>query len=109
MPAVMFRPHALSVLEVPEGGYDENGDFVPSAGSWSGRIPCRYEPNGRASTVPVGEGRNYVYSYTVYLGADCPEIAYGQVVRIFDKDGTSIGDFRAKGFHRGQLNARLWV
>lgn len=109
MPVVMFRPHSLSVLRVSEGSYDGNGDYVPSTEGWSCRIPCRYEPNGRASTVPVGEDRNYVYSYTVYLDTDCPEIAYGQVVRIFDRCGRSIGDFRARGFHRGQLDSKLWV
>lgn len=109
MPVVLFRPHTLSVLKVSEGGYDENGGYTPPSESWSCGIPCRFEPNGRASTVPVGEDRNYVYSYTVYLDADCPEIVYGQKVRLFDGCRGSIGEFRARGFHRGQLNSKLWV
>lgn len=109
MPSVMFRPHTLSVRSDPTGGYDGDGDFVPSDPVWSCRIPCRYEPNGRAATIPVGEDKGYVYEYTVYLGVRCPDIGYGQMVRIFDRCGDSIGDFRCRGFHRGQLNARLWV
>lgn len=109
MPSVSFRPHSISLLLITGGSYDENGDFVPGRESWSERIPCRYEPNGKARTVPVGEDKNYVYDYTVYLNTDCPDIAYGQKLRLFDKDGDCIGEYRSKGFHRGQLNAKTWV
>lgn len=108
MPAVLFRPHFISALEV-SGEQDENGDFVSSSENWSRPVPCRFEPNGRASTVPVGEDRDYVYAYTVYLDRNCPEFRYGQLVRIFDECCNSIGDFRVRGFHRWQLVAKLWV
>lgn len=109
MPNVSFRPHSLSLLHVGEGQYDENGDFVPAEEGWSDKIPCRYEPNGKARTVPVGEDKDFVYDYTVYLNNDCPDIAYGQMVRLYDKDDQLLGEFRSRGFHRGQLNAKLWV
>lgn len=110
MPIVLFRPHTLSLLTQVDGGYDAaTGDYTPGSGEWSDRIPCRYEPNGKASVIPVGEDKGYVYEYAVYLDVDCPAVTYGQIVRIFDGEGNSIGDFRVKGFHRHQLNATLWV
>ena len=110
MMLVRFRPHTLSLLNVIEGGYNEaTGDYTEGRKEWSGSIPCRYEPNGSARTVPVGEGKNYVYEYRIYLIQDCPEIRYGQSLKLFDAQGALLGVFTAKGFHRGQLDAKCWV
>ena len=110
MPRVSFRPHTLSLLSVGEGHYDDaTGDFVPASEEWSDKVPCRFEPNGKARTVPVGEDKDYVYDYTVYLNVDCPEIGHGQMVRLFNAQDECIGEFRARGFHRCQLDSKLWV
>ena len=110
MQPVRFRPHTLSILEISGGRYDKaTGDYVKGVEKWSCRIPCRYEPNGSANTVPIGEGKNYVYDYMVYLNTDCPEIRYGQTVELFDAEGKSHGQFASKGFHRGQLDSKLWL
>ncbi len=110
MLTVRFRPHRMSLLSIEGGGYNNAlGDYTPGVEKWSGCIPCRYEPNGHARTVPVGEGKNYVYEYTVYLNTDCPEVQFGQQVRLYDGRGNCIGQFASKGFHRGQLDAKLWV
>lgn len=110
MKPVRFRPHTLSLLVITGGYQDEaTGDFVPGSESWSERIPCRYEPNGKARVVPVGQGKDSVYEYTVYLNADCPEINFGQQVKLYDENGNEFGQYPAKGFHRGQLDAKLWV
>ena len=109
MVSVSFRPHTLKLLTLTGGHYDKNHDYVAGTESWSSPIPCRYEPNGRARVVPVGEGKDFRYEYLVYLNTDCPEIAYGQHVRLYDADGVQIGEYEARGFHRGQLDAKLWV
>lgn len=109
MPLVSFRPHSISVLNVEKGSYDSKGDYIPSREAWSGRIPCRYEPNGSARTIPFGDGKNYVYDYTVYIDRSCPQIEYGQKVELFDESGNTIGRFSVRGFYRNQLNAKLWV
>lgn len=115
MYGVRFRPHTISLLEVVAGKYDDKaegvvpGDYIPGTEVWSERFPCRYEPNGQAKTVPVGEGRDYVYEYKVYLNQDCPEIRFGQKCRLYDADGNQLGEFTSKGFHRGQLDSKMWV
>ena len=98
------------MLTVVEGGYnDATGDYTEGREEWSGRIPCRYEPNGQARTVPMGEGKDYVYEYKLYLNQDCQEIRYGQKLKLFDAQGDCLGQFTSKGFHRGQLDAKCWV
>ena len=107
---VRFRPHTLSMLNVIEGGYnDSTGDYTEGRKEWSEPVPCRYEPNGQARTVPMGEGKDYVYEYKLYLNQDCPEIRYGQKLKLFDAQGDCIGEYTSKGFHRGQLDAKCWV
>ena len=110
MYSVRFRPHTLSLLDVVDGSYDDTtGDYTQGRKEWSERIPCRYEPNGQAKTVPVGEGKDYVYEYKVYLNQDCPEIRFGQKVKLYDADGNELGEFTSKGFHRGQLDSKMWL
>lgn len=110
--SVKFRPHTISILTpASEGHYDEEtGDWVPGGGEeWSDPLGCRYESNGQARTVPIGENRDYVYAYTVYLDKDCRKILNGQMVRLYDEDGQLLGEFASKGFHRWQMHAQLWV
>ena len=106
---VRFRPHFISTLEVSGGYYDDRRDYHEGTESWSELMPCRYEPNGKARTVPVGEGRDYRYEYVVYMNQDCPQISYGQKVRLYDASQQLIGDYEVKGFHRGQLDAKVWL
>lgn len=109
MALVRFRLHTIRLVTAGTGSYAENGDYIPAADTLSDPIPCRYEPNGRARTIPFGDDKGYVYDYTIYLNTDCPDIAYDQPLKLYDKDGVCIGDYRCKGFHRGQLDAKLWV
>lgn len=109
MSLVSFRPHVLKTITFTDGYYDENRDFHPGTEVFSDPIACRYEPNGAARVVPVGEGQNAVYSYMVYLDVTCPEIPFGTRLELYDKEGQSIGIFSSLGFHRGQLDSKLWV
>ena len=107
---VRFRPHSISLLTVVPGSYnEETGDYTQGAKQWSEQYPCRYEPNGQARTVPVGVGKDIVYDYIVYMNTDIPEISYGQTLKLYNAYGECFGLYEAKGFHRGQLNAKTWV
>jgi hypothetical protein len=107
---VSFRPHYLRVLVFSQGYYDSAGTWHEGVETASRDIACRYEPNGgKARVVPIGEGKNAEYSYTVYLNTDCPEIPFGTRLELFDQNHESIGIYSSLGFHRGQLDAKLWV
>lgn len=106
---VSFRPHTLNLIRSNGGSYDEFGRFIPGSDFVVEGVECRYEPNGKANTIVLEDGKTHVYSFMVYLSVDCPDISYGDVIELFKQDGTLVGRFTAQGFHRGQLNARLWL
>lgn len=106
---ISFRPHTLTLTVSGHGYQREDGVYVPGKDVVISGIPCRYEPNGRAATIALEDGTIYTYSYMVYLGVDCPEISFGDTVELFNQKGGTIGQFTCHGFHRGQLNSRLWV
>ena len=103
-----FRPHILQ-YQVTIGEYeDEIGDYHPGDSHFEGDIPCRFEPNGKANTIAFEDGKTYVYQYVVYLNQNCREFEYGDIIRLL-RDGVVVEEKQEQGFHRGQLNARLWV
>lgn len=105
-----FRPHTLDLKVTGVGRYDSTGKYLgDGAVKVTLGIPCRYEPNGRAKSIALEDGSLYTYSYMVYLDTDCPEISYGDEIELFDQLGQSRGVFTAHGFHRGQLNSKLWL
>lgn len=106
---VDFRPHTLTHIVALPGSKDELGKFLSGGEKTTENIPCRYEPNGRANTIALDDGTVYTYSYMVYLDVGCPEISYGDEVELFDQSGVSKGRFTSHGFHRGQLNSKLWL
>lgn len=107
---VTFRPHTLILKKASGGSYAANGDWVPGTVASSNRIPCRFEPNGRAETITLPDGTNYRYHYTVYLNPDVPICpGYGDTVELFNQCGCSQGDYEVKGVHRYQLGLRVWV
>lgn len=106
---VDFRPHTLTLIVTLPGSYDSTGGFTPGEKKVTDGVPCRYEPNGRAKSIALEDGSLYTYSYMVYLDTDCPEISFGDEIELFDQYGSSKGKFTAHGFHRGQLNSKLWV
>lgn len=110
MALVSFRPHCLHVISKGEGAYDSRGDWIESPERVAACVPCRYEPNGAAQTITLQDGTAYRYSYTVYLNVD-PSlvIRYGDIVELFSQDKTSVGRYEVKGFHRGQLDMKVWV
>lgn len=111
MALVSFRPHRMHVIGRGEGSYDNNGDWQETTERIGDCcIPCRYEPNGRAQTIQLSDGKAYTYTYTVYLDV-CPQctIQYGDIIELFSQERKSIGRYEVKGFHRGQLDMKIWV
>lgn len=105
-----FRPHKIISVTHTGGGDDEEGVPLPDVEEFE-EIPCRIEPNGSASQVHYEDGIARNYSFTVYLDQDCREFVAGEKVRLEGLDGQVKNDkeFVVLGFHRYQLNARLWV
>lgn len=110
MALVSFRPHCLHLIKKGEGSYDSNGDWTESSEEVVARVPCRYEPNGAALTITLDDGTAYRYSYKVYLNVDPGlVIKYGDIIELFSQERKSIGRYEVKGFHRGQLDMKVWI
>ena len=92
------------------GAYNQNGDWVESKPTYSDYIPCRYEPNGAAQTIALPDGTAYRYSFTVYMCVNPDNLLrYGDVIELTSQDGIVRGEFTVRGFHRGQLDMKVWV
>lgn len=105
-----FRPHKIQVITFINGGKDEDGAPLPDIEETLD-VPCRIVPNGSAAQVHYEDGVALNYSCTVYLDQCCREFKKGERVRLIGLDGQIYNDkeFTVLGFHRYQLNARLWV
>lgn len=103
-----FRPHILQYQVIIEGYEDYLGDYHPSTSFFEGSIPCRYELNNKANQMTFEDGKVYVYQYVVYLNQNCREFKIGDVIRLLN-NGCVIAEKQVQGFHRGQLNAKLWL
>lgn len=108
---INLRPHKLSYkTTISNGHYDENGDWHEAVVEFGDQVACRYEPNGKANTIAIPDGSAYTYSYVVYLdNSILKDFEYGETVRLFDAQGKQITEKAVAGFHRGQLNARIWL
>ena len=110
MAIVSFRPHKMRIVHKGEGAYDSNGDWVEGQATYSDYIPCRYEPNGSAQTITLPDGTIYKYTFTVYMCVNPAQmVRYGDVIELTSQDGIVRGEFSVKGFHRGQLDMKVWV
>jgi len=108
MAVLIFKPCCLSYLVTSPGHEDDNGDYHPGEESWEGDIECGMVPAGKANEIKFEDGSVKVYSYTVTLPTKCHDFSVGDRVRILMLDGKS-RDFEVKGFHRYQLQCKIWV
>ena len=108
---IRFRPHKLTLTKSVAQFNEETGDYSASQDSEVFTVPCRYEPNGQARVLPLPDGTNYVYSYTIYLDIDTSRtIRFGDRIKLYDENGSQVGrEFEVKGFHRSQLHETIYV
>lgn len=108
MPVLDLIPHKLSFLEVRDGYEDCNGDWHEGETAWSGEMPCHAVAAGAANTISFADGKNVSYSYTIgRLDPDCREFKIGERIKL-NIEGI-IREFSVKGFHRYQLQSKIWV
>jgi hypothetical protein len=109
MSVIDFTPHELSYLiSVSDGYEDENGDWHEGSDEWSAPMKCHAVPAGQANVITYDDGSTATYSFTVgRLAPDCREFKVGERVRL-NADGM-VREFQVKGFHRWQLQSKIWV
>lgn len=108
MSIIDLIPHKLSYLKVSDSYKDENGDWHEGTKEWSEPIKCHAVPSGAANEIAFPDGTVSTYSYTVgRLDPDCREFSIGEKVRL-SVCGVE-REFQVKGFHRYQLQSKLWL
>lgn len=93
---------SLSVLQLTEGGYDENYNPVGPTEEWLEFSKCFISFNSAAQKIRLNDGSEYVYSY--YVIAPLKNSLYeilpkeGDRVRIQKADGTIDKEMEVRGF-----------
>ena len=113
MAVLDLAAHTLDYLEVVKGHKDRaTGDYVKGSETSVERYcKCDIVPNGKAEKITLPDGQEESYQYTVYnLPRDCKEFLYGDKIRIrlYGSD-TDVREFSVKGFHRYQMQCKIWV
>ena len=102
-------PCTLRYKSQADATYDKGGNPVQGESSWSEEIPCDAIPAGKANERVFEDGVKRTYSHTIYLKPDCPELQYGQTIKLKYKNSSKTTHHSVLGFHRYQLQAKAWV
>ena len=111
MAVLRFQPHTL-LYEENEGGHidEATGDYIKGTSKWIPYCRCDAVPNGKAETITTPDGKVQTYSYTICnLPNDCRKFKYGDKIRIDFYYGSETVEFKVLGFHRYQLQCKIWV
>lgn len=101
---INFRESRLSYLVAVDGYEDANGDYHPGREEWVDDIACHVVPAGKAAEITYDDGTVKKYSYTLNLPTNIPDLFLGSRVKI-----SGIGEFVVLGFHRYQLQCKVWI
>ena len=108
MSVINLTPHTLRYCNITNGYEDGNGDWHEGTEDWSDPVKCHALPSGSANEITFPDGTTSKYSYTIErLPRDCRDFAVGEKVRL-EILGKEM-EFQVKGFHRYQLQSKLWV
>ena len=105
-----FAAHSLSYKYIENGYEDENGDWVQGSEKWvEDYCKCDIVPAGKANVITIADGTTQTYTYSIYnLPRTCRKFEYGDIIRI-KLYGQDEMEFKVLGFHRYQLQCKMWV
>lgn len=106
MSVLRFFTDQLSIL-VTSGYTDSNGDYIEDSKTWETCDKCMAVPAGSSNEIKFDDGTVRRYSFVCYLKADCQEYKDGDTVKLLRNGREYI--FDVKGFHRYQLQSKLWL
>lgn len=88
---------------------DEDGFITKGEPTWVNKyMTCNIVPAGQANQITMPDGTVETYSYTIHASTRCRDFKYGDKIRIHVLGGE--GEIKSvKGFHRYQLQTKIWV
>lgn len=109
MSLLNFHASELYRQVSPCGSYDGNGDFRPCPPKWEFCCRCDVVPAGEANKIVIPDGTIDFYSYMVYnLPVSIRKFEYGDFVKLILLGNEEV-IVKVKGFHRYQLQCKLWA
>lgn len=110
MAVMNFAAHTLSYKEVEPGHEDKNGDWVQGSERWvEDYCKCDIVPAGKANVITLPDGSVQSYTYSIYnLPKTCKNFEYGDTIKL-SFYGRDEKVFKVLGFHRYQLQCKMWV
>lgn len=110
MAVLNFSAHKLCYKKNTPGYEDNNGDWVNGTERWvEDYCKCDITPAGKANVIVCPDGSTQSYSYTISnLPITCREFVYGETIKI-KFYGKKEMEFKVLGFHRYQLQCKIWV
>lgn len=104
-----FKRFDLYRLIQSEGYTDENGDYHTGEAKWKWCCKCDVVPAGRANEITIPDGTISNYSYIIYnLPVGIRKFEYGDTIKIKLIGGEET-ELHVKGFHRYQLQSKIWA
>ncbi len=110
MAVLNLAAHTLDYKDVRNGYEDENGDWHQGNEEWvENYCRCDIVPAGKANVITIPDGSIHSYSHVIYnLPKTCRKFEYGDIIRI-KFYGLEEREFKVLGFHRYQLQCKIWV
>ena len=113
MPVLDFEAYELEYfVEGQNGGYDDNGDYIPDEGEWVKYGRCNAVPAGRNNVIalPDEDGRQITFSFTIILhNPKAREFAFGDKIRLTTVSGMEKKELTVKGFARYQWQCKIYA
>jgi hypothetical protein len=101
-------PYTLYALQLSGGGFDGDGNPLPSTSSFVAVCQCRDEANSGGRQINLIDGSAHVFDSLIQTPRGTAPLTVGTSVEV--RDGSTV---RVKGTvkrsQKDQLHTRLWV
>jgi len=101
-------PYTLQVLKLTGGGFDGDGNPIPSSESYVNHAKCRDEANAGGRQINLVDGSAHVFESLIQLPKGTPSVDVGKSIRVMEGNVVRVKG-TVKRFQPDQLHARLWV
>ncbi|WP_426291977.1 hypothetical protein ACN9ML_18260 [Dyadobacter endophyticus] len=98
----------MQVLKLTGGGFDAEGNPIPSVEQYVDHAKCRDEANSGGNQINLVDGSAHVFESLIQLPKGTAPVEVGKSVRVMEGNVVRVKS-SVKRFQKDQLHARLWV
>lgn len=94
---------------IHDDAYDDDGNFRPTLMEWEYCCDCDVVPAGEANKIAIPDGTIDFYSYNITnIPVGIKTFSYGESIKLVIL-GCEEAILKVKGFHRYQLQCKIWA